>query len=295
MGTSWVLFQFAGRYIPRLRFDRAIARDMLRFTFGFSLVTWTWWLRALINPLIVGHFAGTAAVAQIGMTVKLVEALTFVKVIAWRLSVATLSRLQDDTSKLRAAINQGMQLQILALGPVLLGFCWLGDFVVPRALGPRWTPVLEVFPFIAASYLTNAPFAMHSSMLAVFRRNYEATLFNVVHVGLFAAASAVCVPRLGLVGYGWGEMAALASYLVLHVFTVRQVGAIDYRIAGLWWAGTVVGLFWHQVGIWALQCRLLVAVPASIRQFANCIGSSAHQPSICRGPANLRGSPRQLN
>jgi O-antigen/teichoic acid export membrane protein len=293
MGTNWVLFQFAARYVPRLRFDRAIARHMLSFTFGFSLVTWTWWLRALINPLIVGHFAGTAAVAQIGMAVKLVEALTFVKVIAWRLSVATLSRLQDDISKLRAAINQGMQLQILALAPPLLGFCWLGDFVVPRALGPRWTPALEVFPFIAVSYLTNAPFAMHSSMLAVFRRNYEATLFNIVHVGLFAAASAVCVPRLGLVGYGWGEMAALASYLVLHVFAVLQVGAIDYRIAGLWWAGTVVGLFWHQVGIWAIAVPFVaLSCPASVRQLRELYravrSSTGHLPKS-REPA---GQPK---
>jgi hypothetical protein len=48
------------------------------------------------------------------------------------------------------------------------------------------------------------------------------------------------VPQLGLIGYGWGEIAALASYPVLHVFAVRQVGAIDYRIAGLWWVGVVV-------------------------------------------------------
>ena len=59
--------------------------------------------------------------------------------------------------------------------------------------------------------------------LNVFRRNYEATLFNIVHVGLFAATS-TCVPRLGLIGYGWGEMAALASYLALHVFAVRPAG-----------------------------------------------------------------------
>ena len=201
MGTSWVLFHLATRYIPRVRFDWAIARDMLSFTFGFSLVTWTWQLRALVNPLIVGHFAGAAAVGQIGMAIKLAEYLTFIKTIAWRLSVAALARLQDDTAKLRSAIVQGMQLQVLALAPVLLGFCWLSDIVVPRALGERWMPVVEVFPFIAAGYLTNALFAMHSSMLAVLRRNYEVTLFHLVHVCLFGAATAICVPRLGLVGY----------------------------------------------------------------------------------------------
>jgi hypothetical protein len=50
-----------------------------------------------------------------------------------------------------------------------------------------------------------------------------------VHVGLFAERS---LPQLGPIGYAWGEIAALASYPVLQVFAVRQVGAINYRIAG---------------------------------------------------------------
>ena len=61
--------------------------------------------------------------------------------------------------------RKGMQLQTLALAPVLLGFSWVGGLFLPQLLGDRWAPILDVFPFIAVSYLTNALFNMHSSVL----------------------------------------------------------------------------------------------------------------------------------
>ena len=262
-----VMFHWSARYVPRLRLDWVIVPKIVSYTFGFSLVTWTWQLRALINPLIVGHFLGATAVGQVGMAIRIVEALTFVKAIAWRLSVATLSRIQDDKRKLREAVTQGMQLQMLALAPVLLGFSWLGGLFLPQLLGARWAPILDVFPFIALSYLTNALFNMHSSVLAVFRKNYETTLFHIVHIVLFITASALCVPSMGLVGYGWGEIVALAAYGVLHRITSGVVGSINYRIVAIWWFGSVLGLFWHQLGWWAIAMPFVALLwPDSVRK-----------------------------
>ena len=248
----FVMFHWFANYFPRLRLDWPIASEMVSYTFGFSLVTWTWQLRALINPLIVGHFLGATAVGQIGMTIRLVEVLTFIRTIAWRLSVAMLSRIQDDKQKLRTALTEGMQLQMLALAPSLLGFSWLVGVLFPQLFDSRWAPVLDVFPLIAVGYLTNAQFAMHSSVLAVFRKNYQTTFFHIVHIALFAGGAAICVPLIGQTGYGWGEMIALPSYGVLHYLATRTVGPISYRIAAVWWVGIVLGLFWRELGIWAV-------------------------------------------
>lgn len=262
-----VMFHWSARYLPRFRLDRRTASQMLSYTFGFSLVTWSWQLRALVNPLIVGHFLGGTAVGQVGMAIRIVEVLTFVKAIAWRLSVATLSRIQNDKRKLREAVTQGMQLQTLALAPVLLGFSWLGGLFLPALLGARWTPILIVFPFIAVSYLTNALFNMHSSVLAVFRKNYETTFFSIVHIVLFSVGAAICTRLLGLVGYGWGEMIALPGYYVLHYLATGIVGSINYRVTAIWWAGAVLGLFWQQLGLWAIAMPLVSMLwPDSIRQ-----------------------------
>jgi O-antigen/teichoic acid export membrane protein len=276
-----VMFHWSARYLPRMRLDRSIVSRMLSYTFGFSLVTWSWQLRALVNPLIVGHFLGATAVGQVGMAIRIVEVLTFVKAIAWRLSVATLSRIQDDKRKLREAVTQGMQLQTLALAPVLLGFSWLGGLFLPALLGARWAPILIVFPFIAVSYLTNAQFNMHSSVLAVFRKNYETTFFSLVHIILFAAGAAICIPSMGLAGYGWGEMIALGSYYVLHYLAGGVVGSINYRVTAIWWAGTVLGLFWHQLGLWAIAMPFAALLwPDSIRQLRDLFHAVRFRPSL---------------
>jgi PST family polysaccharide transporter len=272
--TAWIIQQtatsvafhvFAG-YLPRPRLDMTIARKMLSYALSFSLVTWTWQLRALVNPFVVGHFLGATAVGQIGLTIRIVEVLTFAKAIAWRLSVATLSRIQNDKQKLREAVTLGMELQTLALAPVLLGFAWLGGLFLTQLLGERWLPALQVFPFIAVSYLTNAQFAMHSSVLAVFQRNYDNWTFSVIHIILFVAGSGICVSLTGLIGYGWGEMFTLASYYVLHRRAIVFVGSISYRIAAVWWIGIVLGLFWQHLGPWAIVTPFVALMwPASVR------------------------------
>ena len=81
-----LMFHWAAGYLPRMRLDRAIVPKILSYTLGFSFVTWSWQLRALVNPLIVGHLLGATAVGQVGMAIRIVEVLTFVKGIAWRLS-----------------------------------------------------------------------------------------------------------------------------------------------------------------------------------------------------------------
>ena len=107
---------------------------------------------------------------------------------------------------------------------------------------------------------------MHSSVLAVFRKNYETMAFHILHVIMFTAGAATCVPSVGMVGYGWGEMIALASYYMIHRLAAGVVGSISYRIAAVWWTGVVLGLFWRQLGIWAVSMPFIALMwPLSIR------------------------------
>jgi PST family polysaccharide transporter len=72
------------------------------------------------------------------------------------------------------------------------------------------------------SYLLNSVFNMPASALYVRRRNRDVLAYHIVHILLFAGASLVFVPAVGIVGYGIGELVALPSYLVLH----RQLGKL---------------------------------------------------------------------
>jgi O-antigen/teichoic acid export membrane protein len=113
-------------------------------------------------------------------------------------------------------------------------FALLAPIVIPLGFGLRWVPSLHVFPFIALGYLTNAMFNLHSSVLYLYRKNISVTLFHLVHVGIFATASALFVWKFGFNGYGYAEVAALCSYFVIHWQIVRAINRPRYSSATLW-------------------------------------------------------------
>lgn len=252
---------------PRLAFDRAIAAGMLRYAVSFSAANWIWQLRMLLNPMIVGPALGAQAVGLIGMTIGLLEMLSIVKTIAWRLSVSVLGRFQDDAVRLRKAVTEGMELQVLAVGTILLGFGWAGGFLVPLVFGERWAPVMDVYPYIAVGYLAAAPFNMHSATLSVLHRNGVLALAFAAHIALFVVVASICVPRYGMVGYGMGEIAAILAYAGVHRALAREIGSPDYRLAALWWGAAVIGLFWKQWGLWTVAVPFAaLLVPFSFRR-----------------------------
>lgn len=53
------------------------------------------------------------------------EILSFVKMATWRISTATLARLQGNRERLLKAVSEGIGLQILALEPLLALVSWI--------------------------------------------------------------------------------------------------------------------------------------------------------------------------
>lgn len=255
-----VLYYFGARYVPRLHWDSAEVRDMVRYGLSFSASIWVWSARNLVNPLVVGRYLGPEAAAYVELAIRFARALSFVKEATWRLSIAALRRIQEDRSRLLRAVTEGMKLQVVALGPLLAGFSFVAVWFLPITMGSKWLPVVEIFPFIALGYLVNAAFNLHASALYVLRRNFEVVIFHLVHIILFAGTAFVLVPSLGLVGYGWAEMVALSSYAVIHYYFSREVGVPDYQLAGVWIAAFALSLFVHGLGWWALVGVVVVAL-----------------------------------
>ena len=265
--TCGILHVTAG-YFPKLALDKKTALEIARYSIGFSVAAWTWQLRSLINPLIVGHFMDAGAVGYVGLCVRIVEMLKVAKRIVWRLSVAALAKIQNDPGKLVGAIGYGTEPQTLAMAPLLLAFGWFGGWIIPLVFGSQWTPVMGLFPFIALSYLINAQFSVHASTLYVLHRNLDVFLFNLCNVVLFASASWLAIPKLGILGYGWGEIVAFASYLLLHLSISMRLGSPTYRIVAIWCAGVTLGLFWKYLGLWAIGALFIALLwPNSLRDF----------------------------
>jgi O-antigen/teichoic acid export membrane protein len=216
------------RFIPRFRFNARHAREML--TFGIGLVTSLrlWQLRTLVNPLLVGRFAGAEGVAFVALSIRIAEALGAVRLAAGRLALAALSRLQSKPEAFRRALQRTLELQVLMLGPLLCGFALLGPLILRYVIGIRWMPSLLVYPFVAAGVLINSVFNLQASALFVVGRHWTVLSSYSVHVALLGCGTLLLVPRFGIVGYGWAELLACAAYVLIYTRTI-QIAALSYR------------------------------------------------------------------
>ncbi len=247
---SFILLMVCAKYRPKLTWDRPIIQDMLGYSVGISASSWVWYLQSLIAPLVVGRFAGEASVGYVALATRLVEVLGFAKNATYRISISALAKVQNDPDRLRRAVTEGMGLQILALGPLLVGASWMGPTLLPLVFGPEWTPVMTVYPFIALCYLSNALFNLHSSVLYVLKKPWQVTAFHAAYVSVFASFALVWVPPFKQIGYGMAGAIAIVTYGIIHLYLSRSIGSPDYRMALVWWAGFSVALFQATLGWW---------------------------------------------
>ncbi|AGL03933.1 oligosaccharide flippase family protein [Desulfoscipio gibsoniae] len=262
---AWQVLICAGscimaRLTPRPYWSRDIVADMLKYGISYSTSVWIWQLRPLVNPLIVGRYAGPEVVGCVALAIRFVDALSFVKNVVQRISIAVLAELQKDQLRLKEAIEKAMVFQILAFGPLLISFSFIAPLVFPGLFGDQWNKVLLIYPFIALSYLFNTVFNMHSSVLYVLRRNYEVTIFHTVYILLLTAGALLLLPRFGLLGYGIAEVLTLFSYVIIHYY-VRRIFPVSYKNAIPWLTSFIFLLFSAMVD---LPLNLLFGVPLLI-------------------------------
>lgn len=229
--------------VPKhLRFDRAQVRTMLAYGLSLTASLRAWQLRTLVNPLLVGRFAGANSVAFVALAIRIAEALGTFRVAAGRIAIAALARLQERREEFAQALEQVLYLQVITLGPLLCIFALCGPFLVHHLIGVRWMPSLAVYPFIAAGVLVNSVYNLQASALFVIGEPRLVTEAYSIHVILLALTTLVLLPRLGIVGYGWAELAACLAYLPIHAGLARTV-AISYRRLLPWMCAFAAGLF----------------------------------------------------
>jgi len=243
-GQIYVLFRAFSvtQLTPRLLWHARHAREMLAFGIPLTASLRTWQLRTLVNPLIVGRVAGPEGVAFVGLALRVAEALGAIRIAAGRIANAALARLQTRRAEFRRALQQGILFQVITLGPLLCAFSLSGPWIVAHLLGARWAQSLNVFPFLAAGVLINSVYNLQASALFVLGRQWTVMRSYVTHVLVLTIAALVCVPRVGIVGYGWAELLACSAYLPLHT-EICCSAHISYRAFAPWLAVFLLIIF----------------------------------------------------
>jgi O-antigen/teichoic acid export membrane protein len=249
--VSLGLAYYLSGYRPRFYWETGRIRAMVRFGTAYAAAEWVWMLNTLVNPLIVGRYLGAEAVGQIGLAIRLVEPIHNVAAVPIRrISLPVFVRVREDQVRLVKALNEGMILQVMSLGPILAGVGLIAPWIIPLLLGSKWLPALEVYPFIATGYLTGAAVGLHASILYLLGKTWIVAVQRLIHSALFVGAALLLVPHLGLIGYGWTEIVPLLSYLLLLIWVLVYVGKPISVPAGIWYVAWVLPLFSWQLGPW---------------------------------------------
>jgi len=230
---AWQVFTFfaawrCAQLRPGLRLGGAPVREMLRFGLGCTMSLRAWQLRTLVNPLLVARFAGVEGVAFVALALRIAEAMGTFRLAAGRMAIAALARVQHSREQFRSLLQRAMWLQVITLGPLLCLFVLAGPLVFRHIIGERWRPTLTVYPFVAAGVLINSVYNLQASALFVLERQSVVMRAYAVHVLLLALGTLVFLPRAGIVGYGWAELVACSSYVLIHAAITKQF-AISYR------------------------------------------------------------------
>jgi PST family polysaccharide transporter len=254
----------SARFIPKLSNPRP-ALSLLRDAAGYSMTLWLWQFRGLVIPMVVVPRCGLAAAGHIAVATRVVECVAFTRAAAWRLSIATLAKVQNDRSALRALLKTAMQFQVIVLGAVLT-VASVAVQGLPLIIGDAWSRTAALVPLLGVGVLSNAAFNIHTSVLYVRKRNSAVGVFHGVHIVLLAVAAAALTSRYGELGYGYAEIIATLAYVVPAVLVKREIGDVEYRNTMLMLCGFAACLLSLKFGAIAGVPLLLLACDSTLRR-----------------------------
>lgn len=274
-GFLLVSSHILARYLPRWRWRRAMLKEI--YSFGAPMCAIAVARRAgdLVITLVVGRYLGATGIGVVALAVRLIDTASFVSRATVRLSVVALGRVQKDLPRLKAAVEEGMTLQVLTVGPVLVGMSMGVWLVLAPLLGPQWQNVTGLVPYISVAYLVLALLTIPQSALMVLGRRWSLAVANIVSTALFFGAAFILVPRMGIVGYGLAQIISLVAQWQ-KTRQLRQIAGVQTRRAIPWFVAWIPPLFvpllpWYLALATLLPLVVLLVLPGPRGEIARYI------------------------
>lgn len=274
--ASFICWKIA-KYRPRILWQPKTLGEMLRYGVGNVSARMVWYLRSLVNPLIVGRIAGPEAVACVSLAFRLIDALSFVNNAILHVSFSVISKIRRESRTLEKALDEAMFIQLIALAPFLIGFALFSQWVFPMFFRDSWFPVLELFPYLALAAIVNAIFSLHAVVLFVEGSNRIMFRFGLTHTMLLGISSWFLVHWLGVQGYAWSEILTIASFGIIH-YGVKRICRVDYKTTAIAFAACIPSFFLTSAPFpWAVLLMAPLPLALALPIVRRRIMSNVHQ------------------
>jgi O-antigen/teichoic acid export membrane protein len=272
--TLTVGYFMSMRYRPRWYFNRHGLEHMLRYSFSQALAGWVYKLRDLAPSFLLLPLAGKEVTGYFALARRFLVILSFAYETAGRLAVPTFSRVQNDAPRLLRALTEAMQLQILMVGIVFVGFQLVAPLILPKILGEKWDFEYILTAFTVLGITTTLASLFSIQGWALFVKSYNWLVFRANASGaasmfIFAYLALSLSPeRSYLVAFCLAELVSfLPVFWIQHHGVRKHIGRVEYRLSVVWLIAVVCALLAPWWGWWLyLIAAALLAQPASLRQ-----------------------------
>ena len=191
-------------------------KKIMSYGIPFFFASWVQTLRSLTIPLIITPLAGVEAAGIVGVTLRMVEQLSLLRIVIRRMSISVMAKFIEDSAAVQRAINRGMCYLALLMLSVCAPFACISPWLIPLLFGAEWLQSTKLFPPIAFAASVSAVFDLHQATLHTVGKNNMVALQNSAYIGLLWLGSYLLIPQIGLWGYAVAEIVALLSYYIAH-------------------------------------------------------------------------------
>ena len=272
---AWQGYLLIGSYAmarmrPRLRRPSARWGDFLGHGIDYSASTWIYAMSGLVNPVIVGRYFGATGVGYVALAVRLVDTLGFGQRATWRLGLVAFSRAHADGERIRRGIEEGMVLQVLAVGVPIAAVAVCGTWLIPLIFGAQWLPAVSVFAMLGVARIVNAPLTVQMAFVFSKGRNRVVAVAGLANLVMLVGAALILVPAIGIEGYGVAAIVSSLAWLIMSWWAHRMQEFDWYR--PLPWLCAFVPpvlsplLPWPQRTLLLAPLALVLVVPGMRRQ-----------------------------
>jgi lipopolysaccharide exporter len=247
VGASYLL----GARRPRLRFDWAIARELLRYGRWVGVSSVMLFLLVNGDNLFIGKVIGASGLAYYAWAYQLANLpALFITQILSSVMFPALASVRGDPAQLGQLFLRSMRLTWLLSLPGSLLIAVLCEAFTRALLGDRWLPIVPITYALCCFGLMRALGASAGALfLAVGRPDLRAKL-QIAQLSVFAASIYPLYARYGVLGVAWsvtlyGLLSVYAAYLCFRLCSLplRALGwsTLSATCAALFGAGLA---FW---------------------------------------------------
>jgi O-antigen/teichoic acid export membrane protein len=208
---------------PLLHLDSLM--DLARFGGGLSLGRIINYLALNGDKLVIGRLIGGDALGLYDRAYKLASLPgSLYEMAASKVALSSLSRVQNEPQRLRAAYRRGIELTALIGMPMTALMIVLAPQIIDVLLGPQWHHTVLPFIILSVSTFSRLSYRVSNSVLFARGRVYTFVLVQIAYAAIVIGGSWLAAP-LGITGIAAVVTVAITlNSIVLAGVTIRLTG-----------------------------------------------------------------------